>query len=121
MFISNASMSLVKDTVRASALANFEFFANTVLAAQLGLELCVCVQDVFEDRADFLLRTDRPRAVAIALASWLNAQGVQVLCNIQLPQHEVLQWLDFEPSCALKDAQSASLEVAKDSVRIQWL
>lgn len=119
MLLSNTGMSFVRDAVRTSALSSFEFFANTVLAVQLEQSLCLCVQDVFEDRADFLLRTDRPRAVAIAMASWLNAQGVQVLCSIALPQHEILQWLDFDTTA--QGAQSVSLEVAKDSVRIQWL
>lgn len=119
MILSNIQLQGVRDQARMDAMRSFEFFANSVLASQLPEELCHVVQDVVEDQEDYTFHTPRPRALAAALGAWLGTRGVTVLSTVQIPQCEVLSWLDLEVDG--RHPLGATIEVTVNTMRIVWL
>ncbi len=113
-------VTTVRSALRANALSSFQHFVDVILSLP-SIEDTVFqdVQDVVADRADAVIHTARPHSVAAALNAWLTSQGVEVLCPVQLPRSEVLQWLDLEeaPPCD----QSAVLDLVPHGVRITWV
>lgn len=120
MIPSNTDFSVVRHSARTNALQSFEFFANTVLCSSLSEETCQYVQDVLADREDALIRTTRPRVVAIAISTWLQAQGVQVVTGTMLPTSEVLHWLELVGR-EETSSEACTLDVIVEGVVLRWV
>lgn len=119
MIRSNINVSGVRDQVRGTALCSFSFFANTVLGYCFSEELTQCVQDVVEDEEDFVIKTLSPRSLMAALQAWLRSRGVLVLSSVELPQHEILTWLEFDRE--VPGGQAVTLELLSTAVSVKWL
>lgn len=113
-----SDMGNVRDQVRMNALRSLEFTANTVLALSLEENLCTYSQDIVEDEEDHVIHTKRPRALAVALSVWLTARGVTVLSDVQVPKHEILDWLELQGE---RENKAATLELFSDGVQLRWL
>lgn len=113
----NGSLAGAREQIREVALSDFSFFTNSVLAITLEEDLCRQVQDVVEDREDYVFHTSHKRGLLLSLHAWLRSQGVQVLCNVHVPTHEVLSWI-VEDQVTL---HTAILEFEENGVSLRWL
>lgn len=120
MILSNVGMEGVRAQIALNACSSFEYFANTVLGRNLSEELCAAVQEVVEDGEDWEIRCTRPRELAVALASWLEAHGANVLCTVYSAKPEILEWLQLDQEPKLQ-GRGVVLELAQLAVVIKWL
>lgn len=119
--VSNTDVRGVQTSVRFNALNSFEFFANTVLSSRLSEDLCSCVQDVIEDREDFVFKTNVPRTLMTTLHAWLVAKGYGVLSPMPAIEHEILAWLELTAqNPEVGDAVALSMHDG-GGVSLQWL
>lgn len=116
---SNTNMHGVQESIRQGAMESFEYCANTVLVLGLPEDLCLYVQDVVRDQEDVLLHTKRPRALLMALSAWLSSRGVAVLTSVNIPEHEILKWLEMDQR--REGSLGASLDLRPEGVALQWL
>lgn len=128
--ICNSSLKGVQQSVRAAALEDFEFFADTVLCSRLGEEVCDAVQEAVLLKETCYFRYPSSRTLATALYFYLKACGYLVLSDFQpLSQSEMLAWLDLESSEEDVDngtgttgaVYAISLTLHRDGVSLSWL
>lgn len=118
--ISNSSLKGVQQSVRAAALQDFEFFANTVLCSRLSEELCSAAQEAIELGETCYLRHNSPRSLATALYFYLSACGYVLLTEFRpVPQSELLSWLELEKN--VEGSIAVSLHIHSDGVSLSWL
>lgn len=121
MILSNQNLKGVREQIRTDALQSFDFFSNHVLALNVAEDVCSYAQDVIRDTEDAFIRTKKPRALATALSAWLASQGVLVLSTIQLPEQEILRWLELDALAPGEDAMGVTLDVLPEGVQVTWL
>jgi len=113
----------VRVNVRSLALADFEYFANTVLAAGLKDDICDAAQAAVADGQDACVFTHRPRALLNALAAWLRVHGFEVVSDATVQHSEILQWLalDGTADTDVPARGAVALSVTAHGVVLQWL
>jgi len=118
---SNTTLGSVLSQVRENALSSFEYFANAVMAQGLSEDLCRFTQEVVEDKEDCVLKTQRPKALLVALHAWLSSKGYAVLSTSTIPDHEVLRWLDLKTPTSSSTTEGVALDLRAEGVSVQWL
>ena len=118
----HSEMHGVADHLRARALEDFGFFANSVLGASLPDDLCTMVNECVRQRQDVVLTNKRAQTVRSALALWLYELGYDVVgfTSDEVHSHETHTWLFGGRGPAPFAEYAVSVRVSETGVLVEW-